>query len=325
MMFTALRFIVVGCLACLGSVPACAQEAFPQKTVRLVVPWPPGGPPDMVARLAAPKMSELWGSPVIVENRAGATGTIGTDAVLRSAPDGHTLLLTSNQPIVIAPALFSTPYDPTKDLLPIAIFGEAPNVLIISKSSGINSVADLIALAKSKPGTLTFSSAGLGSIGHLSGELIKQIAGIDMLHVPYPGTAQAVTAVVTGEVSLTSSSMQQTVPQIKAGKVKALGVTGTRASQFMPELQPLSDQGFNGLDVTAWYGVFAPLKSSRLAIKAVRDTLQKVFQDPGVRQKVNGAGIELIWQVADDQMANRIEADLNRYRKVVQAAHITAN
>lgn len=324
-MFSALRFMVVGCLACLGAASAYTQEPFPLKTVRLVVPWPPGGPPDMVARLAALKMNELWGSPVIVENRAGATGTIGTEAVLRSAPDGHTLLLTSNQPIVIAPALFSTPYDPTKDILPLAIFGEAPNVLIVSKSSGINSVAELIAVAKAKPGALTFSSAGLGSIGHLSGELAKQIAAIDMLHVPYPGTAQAVTAVVTGEVWITCSSMQQTMPQIKAGKVKALGVTGTRPSQFMPELQPLSDQGFNGLDVTAWYGVFAPLKTSRQTIKIVRDTLQKVFQDPGVRQKLNGAGIELIWQVADDQMANRIEADLNRYRNVVQAAHITAN
>ena len=143
MMFTALRVLVVGCVACLGAVPAFAQESFPQKPVHLVVPWPPGGPPDMVARLVAPKMSELWGTPVIVENRPGATGTIGTDAVLRSAPDGYTLLVTSNQPIVIAPALFATPYDPTRDLLPVAVFGEAPNVLITSKSSGIHSVADL--------------------------------------------------------------------------------------------------------------------------------------------------------------------------------------
>ena len=325
MLFTALRFMAAGCLACMAGASAYAQETFPLKTVRLVVPWPAGGPPDMVARLASQKMSELWGTPVIVENRAGATGTIGTESVLRSAPDGHTLLLTSNQPIVIAPALFPTPYDPTRDVMTVAIFGEAPNVLIVSLSSGINSVADLIAAAKAKPGALTFSSAGPGSIGHLAGELIKQIAGIDMLHVPYPGTAKAVTAVLIGEVSLTSSSMQQTVPQIKAGKVKALGVTGTRPSRFMPELQPLADQGFKGLNVTAWYGLYAPLKLPRPAIRTLRDTFQKVLQDPGVRQKINAAGIELIWEVAEEQTAKRIEADLKRYRGVVQAAHIKPN
>jgi tripartite-type tricarboxylate transporter receptor subunit TctC len=324
-MFKILRFMLAGFLLCIGAAPAPAQDAFPSRTVRLVVPWPPGGPPDMVARLAAQKMSDQWSQPVVVENRAGATGTIGTNAVVSAAPDGYMLLLTSNQPIVIAPALFATPYDPTKDLLTVAIIGEAPNVLVVSKSSGINSVADLIAAAKAKPGALSFSSAGPGSIGHLSGELIKQIAAIDMLHVPYPGTAQAVTAVMSGEVALTCSSIQQTLPQIRAGKVTALGVTGTRPSQFMPELQPLSAQGFDGLDVTAWYGIFAPLKTAAPALKTLRDTFQKLFQDPGVRQKLNGAGIELVWQVGEEQTASRIKADLARYRSVVQAARITAN
>ncbi len=319
------RLVVAGCLAWLYASCGWAQEGFPAKTVRIVVPWPPGGPPDMVARLAAPRLSELWGSPVIVENRAGATGTIGTEAVLKSAPDGYTLLLTSNQPIVIAPALFATPYDPTRDLASVAIFGEAPNVLVVSLSSGVRSVAELIAAAKAKPGALTFSSAGPGAIGHLSGELAKQIASIDMLHVPYPGTAQAVTAVVTGEVSLTCSSMQQTVPQIKAGKVKALGVTGLRPSQFMPELAPLSDQGFKDLDVTAWYGLFAPLKTPRPVVRNVRDTLQKVLQNAEVRQKLNGAGIELIWLTAEEETARKIQADLSRYRKVVQFARIKAS
>lgn len=325
MMFTALRFVLAACLGCMAGASVWAQQAFPSKTVRLVVPWPAGGPPDMVARLASQKMSEMWGSPVIVENRAGATGTIGTDAVVRSAADGYTLLLTSNQPIVIAPALFPTPYDPTRDFMTVTIFGEAPNVLVVSRASGIKTVAELVAAAKARPGALTFSSAGPGSIGHLSGELIKQVAGIDMLHVPYPGTAKAVTAVMSGEVSLTVSSMQQTLPQIKAGKLTALGVTSTRSSQFAPELQPLSDQGFKGLDVTAWYGVFSPLKLPPPVIRSLQDTFQKVFEDPGIRQKINAAGIELIWLVAPDRTAARIEADLNRYRSVVQAAGIKVN
>jgi tripartite-type tricarboxylate transporter receptor subunit TctC len=321
---TFLRLAAGACLLCVFQPQAFAQEAFPSRTVRIVVPWPPGGPPDLVARLAAQKLGESWGKPVIVENRAGATGTIGTDAVVKAAPDGHTLLLTSSQPIVIAPALFKTPYDPAKDLLPLAVFGDSSNVLVVSPSSGIHSLADLIAAARAKPGALTFSSSGLGSIGHLCGEQTKQIAGIDMLHVPYPGTAQATSAVLSGEVSLNCASIQQSAPQIKAGKLKALGTSGTRASQFLPELQTLAAQGLDGLAVNAWYGVFAPPRTPASVAQVLRDALQKVFQDPGVRQKLEGAGIERLWEEGD-QAADRIESELARYRKLVQAAHITSN
>lgn len=324
-MFGGLRFALALGVAGLLAAPAAAQDAFPTKPVRIIVPWPPGGPPDMVARLTAPKLGELWGSPVVVENRAGATGTIGTDAMLRSNPDGHTLLLTSNQPIVIAPALFQTPYDPVKDMMHIAIVGEAPNVLIVAPALGISSVSELISAARAKPGLLTFSSAGPGSFGHLSGEIMKQIARVDMLHVPYPSTGQAVTAVMTGEVSLTCSSMQQTLPQIKAGKVKALGVAGLRPSQFMPELAPLSDQGFTGLDVTSWYGVFGPLKLPRSVVKTIREAFQRAMQDSGVRQKMTLAGIEPVWESSDESLMRKIDAELSRYRGIVQAAHITAN
>lgn len=160
----------------------------------LIIPFPPDGPPDLMARLVIPRLAELWGKPVMVENGSGATGTIGTSAVVKAAPDGHVLLLTPNQPIVIAPALFQTPYyDPTKDLVPVATLGESTNALVVSASSPINSVAELIAATKAKPSALSFSSSGQGSIGHLTGEMIKQLAGIDMLHVPYPGAAQSVT------------------------------------------------------------------------------------------------------------------------------------
>lgn len=325
MLFNFLRFAIAGWLVCFGATWATAQEPFPSKTVRLVVPWPPGGPPDLVARVVAPKLSDWWGKPVIVENRAGATGTIGTDAVSKAPPDGHTLLLTPSQPIVIAPALFKTPYDPTKDLTPLAIYGESTNVLVVHPSSGINTVADLIAAAKAKPGVLTYSSAGPGSIAHLAGELTKQIAGIEMLHVPYQGAAQAVTAVLTGEVSLNFAPVQQSAPHVKAGKLKPLGVTGTRPSQFLPELQSLSAQGLSGLAATTWSAVFAPPKTSRPIVQLVRDTLEKVFQDPSVRQKLDSAGQERLWEADEAAVRIRIEMDLTKWRKVIQTANITAN
>ena len=313
----------LGLAGALLGLPAAglAQELFPSRTVRLIVPWPPGGPPDLIARLAAPRAAEAWGKPVIVENRAGATGSIGTDAVSKSTPDGYTLLVTSSQPIVIAPALFRTPYDPVRDLKPVAILGESTNVLVLNPSSGIASVAQLVAAARARPGALTFSSSGPGSIGHLCGEMIKHIAGIDMLHVPYPGTAQAVTAVLTGEVSMNCASTQQSSAHIKSGKLKALGVTGARPSMFLPDIAPLAAQGISGLAATAWYGIFAPPKVPRPVFLQIRETFQRAFQDPLMRQKLQGAGIEPLWE-EDDESGLRIEADLERYRKVVQAAHI---
>jgi tripartite-type tricarboxylate transporter receptor subunit TctC len=318
------RLALAALLACIVAGPALAQEPFPSKTVRLVIPWPPGGPPDLMARLVAPKMSELWGKPVIVENRAGATGTIGSAAVAKAAPDGHTVLLTPNQPIVIAPALFQTPYDPAKDLVPVATLGESTNALVVSASSPINSVADLVATAKAKPGALTFSSSGQGSIGHLTGELIKQLAGIDMLHIPYQGAAQSVTAAVVGEVSVTGSSIQQTLPLLKAGKLKALGVTGKRASKYLPELKPLAEQGLEGMSITVWYAAYVPAKTPRQVVQPLREMLQKVFQEPGVQQKLDAVGIEWLWQDTD-QITARIESELAQWRKVVQAAQIKAH
>lgn len=324
MLIHPLGIVVVGCAAWLGVTLAFGQESFPSRTVRVVVPWPPGGPPDVMARAAAQKMTEWWGHPVIVENRAGATGTIGTYAVVKSAPDGYTLLLTANQPLVMAPALFKTPYDPTKDLMPVAIFGQTTNVLVANPSLGINSVADLIAVAKAKPGALTFSSSGPGAIGHLCGELIKQIAGIDMLHVPYKGAEGATTAVLSGEVSVNCATVQQSARHIKAGKLRALGVTSLRPSPFLSGIHPLSGQGLTGLAVYAWQGVFTPANTARPVVQLLRETYQKAFQDPGVRQILDGLGVEPLWEVGDEA-ASHIQSDLARYRKVVQTARITVN
>ena len=317
-----ITFMAFGALL-FGSSSALAQEAFPSKTIRLVIPFPPGGPPDLMARLVVPRLTESWGKPVIVDNRAGATGTIGTSAVVKSPPDGHVVLLTPNQPIVIAPALMNTPYDPARDLVPLTTLGDSTNALVVATSSPFKTIGELIAFAKAKPGALSFSSSGQGSIGHLTGEMIKQLAGIDMLHIAYPGAAQSVTAVVTGEVSVSGSSISQSLSLIKSGRLRPLGVTGLRPSKYLPELKPLAEQGIPGLGITVWYAAYVPAKTPPQARALLRDSLIAAFQEASVQQKLDGAGIEPLWQ-DPGQIVSRIDAELAQWRKLVQEAHIKA-
>ena len=301
---------------------AVAQEPFPAKPLRVIVPWPPGGPPDIVMRLIAPKITETWGRPVVVENRAGATGTIGSDLVAKAAPDGYTLLFTSNQPLTIAPALFKVPFDTKRDFIPVAIVTEDMLVLVANAALGINSVAALLAAARAKPGALTYATAGIGSFGHLSGEFLNMVAGVSLVHVPYQGTAQTVTPVVTGEIALGIPPPQQVAAHIKSGKLKALGVTGSKPSPVLPEVQPLSAQGLDGLVITTWAGGLLPAKTPPAQVQAWREALRSAMQDDGVRQKLRAAGINQDWQEGE-RMAEVIDTDLAKYRKVIAAAKIT--
>src|SRR5258706_5590536 len=252
------RLLVAVCVA-LVSCAAQAQGVFPSKSVRMIAPLPPGGPLDLVARLYAQKLTELWAKPVVVENRAGATGTIGADAVAKSAPDGHTLLFTPDLPITMAPALFQPPYDPKTDLLPLAAVGAGVNALFAHPSTGANNLAELVEAARRKPGALTFSSSGNASPGHLCGEMLKKAAGIDLTHVPYKGAAPAMTAVLAGEVSLFCGPIPAGLPHVRSGQLKALATTGESPAAQMPEIKPVAES-YPGVTVTVWYGVFAPGK-----------------------------------------------------------------
>jgi tripartite-type tricarboxylate transporter receptor subunit TctC len=219
--------------------PAVAQDAYPSKPVRFIVPFPATGPLDVMARLYAQKLGERWGKNVIAENRPGATGTIGADAVAKAAPDGYTLLFTVDLPIVMAPALMKPPYDPKTDLVPVAAVGETMNMLVVHPSAGVSTLAELVAAAKAKPGALTFSSAGNASPGHLCVEMLKSAAGVDFTHVPYKGAAPAMQAALAGEVSMFCGPITQGLPHVKSGKLRALGVTGAKASPLLPELNRL--------------------------------------------------------------------------------------
>ncbi|HET9042693.1 MAG TPA: tripartite tricarboxylate transporter substrate binding protein [Burkholderiales bacterium] len=302
--------------------PAVAQDAYPAKPVRFIVPFPATGPLDVMARLYAQKLGERWGKNAIAENRPGATGTIGADAVAKAAPDGYTLLFTVDLPIVMAPALMKPPYDPKADLVPIAAVGETMNMLVVHPSAGVSTLAELVAAAKAKPGALTFSSAGNASPGHLCVEMLKSAAGVDLTHVPYKGAAPAMQAALAGEVSMFCGPITQGLPHVKSGKLRALGVTGAKASPLLPELKPLA-AAYPGLVVSNWYAVFAPPKTPPAVLAFLRAELKRTYDDPEVRKRLESAGMDPLW-LEPAQVTAAIDRDLAKWSGVVKAANIKA-
>jgi len=315
------RFLVWMLLAALAW-PAAAQDTYPSKPVRFVVPFPAGGPLDVLVRLYAQKLTERWGKPVIAENRAGATGTIGVDAVVKSPPDGYTLAFTVDLPIVMAPALLTLPYDPKHDLVPVAGVSEGMNMLVAHPSTGIQSLADLVAAAKARPGALTFASAGNASPGHVCGELLKMAAGIDLTHVPYKGAAPSMNAALAGEVSMFCGPIPVGLPHVKAGRLRALGVTGTKPSPLVPELAPLSAT-YPGVVLSNWYAVFAPPRTPAAVVEFLQVELEKVYADAGVRERLSSIGLDPVWMAAP-QLAQAIEVDTERWARVIKGANIRA-
>src|SRR5262245_7871670 len=271
-----MRKLVILMWAMALALPAAAQEIYPAKALKLVAPFPAAGPLDLLARVVAQKLSEQWGSPVVVENVAGATGSIGANAVARAAPDGYTLLVTVDIPLTMYPAIARTlPYDPDKSFKPIGSIARTDNGLFVNAALEASTVADLVALARKQPGKLTFSSAGIGSPGHFGGELFKALANVDMTHVPYKGAAPAMSAAVSGEVSLMFGPIAQGLPHVKSGKLRALGVTGPAVSPLLPEVKPLVAQGFPGLLLFNAYPVMAPAGTPDAIAAKVRAGLKQ--------------------------------------------------
>ncbi len=253
--------LCAGTLAALvGLLPACGHaQAYPTRPIRLVVPFPPGGSLDVVARAIGQKLGAAWGQPVVIDNRPGAGGNIGADLVAKSAADGYTILEGALSTHAVNVSLYrKLPYDPIKDFAPITLVAITPNVLVLNRAFPVNSVPELIAYAKAHPGALSFGSGSNGSAGHLAGELFKAEAGIDMVHVPYKGAAPALQALLAGDTQLMFDNLANSMPQLKAGKLKALAVTTARRSALAPELPTLAESGLPGFDIYTWWGFLAP-------------------------------------------------------------------
>jgi len=306
------------------SIPALAQEAYPSRPVKFVVPFTAGGPLDVMARIVGQKLAEQWGKPVVIENQVGGSGSIGANAVARAAPDGYTLLFTVDIPLTMYPAVAKqVPYNPRTDFRPIAALGRSDNGLFVNPALGVSTAKELVEAARKQPGKLSFSSAGFAAPAHFAGELFKTIAGIDMVHVPYKGAAPAMSAAMSGEVSMMFGPIAQGVPHVRAGKLKALGVTGPLPSPLLPGVKPLVEQGFPGLLVFNWYGVLAPAKTPDAPAQAVRSALKQVMNDQALRARLSDLGTEPMWDEGET-VANAIAADLMRWGQLARVAKIEA-
>jgi tripartite-type tricarboxylate transporter receptor subunit TctC len=298
--------------------PALAQ-AYPSLAIHFVVPFPAGAI-DPVIRLYAQKLSEDWNEPAVVDNRPGATGSIGTKAVVESPPDGYTLLFTVDLPITMAPNLLKVPYDPQHDLIPIAAVVESNNVLVVDGSTGIRTLAELIAAAKARPGVLAFSSAGVGSPAHFCGEMIKRQAGVDMTHGPYKGAGPAMNAVLAGNVTMFCGPIQQALPFIKAEKVYPLGVAGSKPSQLLPGVAPLSAT-YPGLVMTQWFGLFAPAHTPASVCEKLAAEFKKIYANPELQHRLFSLGLEPTW-IAGPDFSRRIATDLEKWNGLMALAGI---
>jgi len=294
--------------------------AYPDKAIRLIVPFPAGGATDFMARSLAQKLSERLGQPIVVDNRGGAGGTIGAEAVASAPPDGYTLLFSTMGVLAINPSLYDKlRYDPVKDFAPVSLTHATANLLVVHPSVPAKDVKELIALAKAKPGTLTFGSSGNGTSSHLSGELFKSMAGIDITHVPYKGTGPALTDLLTGRISMMIDTVSVHVENVNAGKLRALGVTSAKRTPSLPNVPTIAEAGLPGFDVSIWLGVLAPAKTPPDVVARLNSEIRKVMAEPEMKAQLLKAGIDPMTSTPDEFTAT-IKADTAKWSKVVKAS-----
>ena len=311
-------------LALTPLIPAHAQQAYPSKIIKIVVPTSPGGGNDAMARIVASKLQERWKNPVIVENKAGANGAIASEFVARAAPDGYTLLFGYIATHGINPGLSKVPYDPVKDFLPIAEIAEAQGVLVVNPTVEAKTVKELIALTKAKPGTMSYASAGNGTAPHIAGELFKQQAGVDILHVPYKGSGPAVTDTLAGTTQIMFPSLVAAVPHIKSGKLRALAVTGSKRSPLFPQLPTVAESGVAGFEITQWYGFFAPAKTPKDIVDKLNKEIVAIMKDPDTAKKFADQGADIVTGSPDD-FGKLVQSELAKWGKFIKEAKITAD
>jgi len=311
---------VLGALGGLGGEGAFAQN-YPVRPIRMIVAYPPGGGTDIVGRMMAQKLGENLGQTVVVDNRGGATGNIGTELAARATPDGYTLLMGNVAPNAINVSLFKKlPFDPVKDFAPVSLVAVTPNILVVQPSLPVKTVKDLVALAKAKPGALNFPSAGVGSSSHLAGEMLKTLAGIDMVHVPYKGGGPALIALLSGQVQIMFATLPAAMPHVKSGKLRPVAVTTSRRSQALPELPTIAESGVSGYEAATWYGLLAPAGTPKAIVGRLHAEIVKILATD-TRQFLMAQGFEPAG-TAPAEFAGYIKSEIAKWGKVIRDAGI---
>ncbi len=306
----------------LASSMAAVAQTYPAKAIRLIVPFAPGGNVDITARAIGPVLAEVLGQQVIIDNRGGAGGTIGADLVAKAAPDGYTLLMGSNSTVSVAPALYpKNPYDPVRDFAPITLVSEVPFVLVLHPSVPAKTAKELIALAKTKPGSMTMASAGTGSSNHLVGELFQAMTGTKLTHVPYKGSGPALVDLMGGQVDMHFDQLPSAIGYIKGGKIKALAVTTQKRAAELPQVPTLAESGVRGFDASGITGLLAPANTPRAIIDRLNGAALKVLAQPATRERLAGFGAAAT-PGTPEQFAAFIKEDFAKWSKVVRDANI---
>lgn len=300
-----------------------AADVYPARPIRMIVAYPPGGGTDQVGRVMADQLTQHLGQNVVVDNRGGATGNIGTELAARAVPDGYTLLMGNVAPNAVNVSLFKKlGFDPVKDFSPVSLVAITPNILVAHPSLPVKTVRELLALAKAKPGTLNFPSAGVGSSSHLAGELLKSLAKIDMVHVPFKGGGPALVAMISSEVQIMFATMPAAMPHVKSGKARAIAVTTAKRSQAMPELPTIAEAGVTGYEASTWYGLLAPAKTPKPVVDRIHAETVKILAGPA-RQRLEVQGFEPIGGTPAEFSAY-IKSEIVKWAKIIRDANIPA-
>lgn len=317
-----LQLMLVGSVLWAAGFSAQAQSTYPQKPIKLIVPVAAGGGTDFIARLVGQKLGEALSTPVIIENKPGGGGNVGVDLAAKSEPDGYTLVMPITS-FPVNPGLYKKlPFDTQKDFAPITLVASAPLVLVINPQLPVQSLTDLIKLAKEKPGALNYATSGVGTTSHLAAELFKFSAGLDIINVPYKGGGPAVTDLIAGSVQLYFSTVPASLPQAKAGKVRALAVTSARRVPSLSEVPTVSEAGLPGYEVVGWFGLFAPAKTPPAIVERLNSAVVKILQMPDVREKIEAHGL-LPGGGTSKELSMFLDAEIKKWTQLIKAANIT--
>ncbi len=307
-----------------ASGPVFAQD-YPTKPIRLIVPAPAGGGTDILARVVGQGLTARWGQPVVIDNRGGASGMIAAELALKAPADGYTLLMVYSGVLTVNPSMFKNiPYDPIKDFIPVAMVADVPNILIVHPSVEAGSVADLIKLAKAKPGQLNYASSGNGVSNHLSMELFKMMAGVDVVHIPYKGGAPAMQDLMGGQVQLMFNNLVEALPHVESGRLRALAIATAKRSPAAPNLPTIAETGLPGYETSLWYGVVAPTGTPKAIVDKLNEAIRQVKQTPGVKDRLAKMGADPTdYSPAD--FAALVKQEMEKWGKVVKEANIHAD